>query len=172
VVRPARRSRSEKAIRAGPLHDTPMSSIAQEGLVIQNRLAEFARLERWLADVMERWAVPPAVGFSIDLVINEIVTNVISYGYRDATVHDISITLSDASDFIVVEVVDDGDAFNPFDAPAIEPSRDLESASIGGRGIQLIKAYADRHEYRREEGKNHVAVTINKECDAGSIGQP
>jgi anti-sigma regulatory factor (Ser/Thr protein kinase) len=131
-------------------------------LTIENRLSELARVERWLSDLMGRWALSDRAVFALDLVINEAVTNVINHAYSDALTHQITITLTDAADRIAVGIRDDGEAFDPFGAPPLESSQNLAQAPIGGRGIHLIKSYSAAHDYRRIEGRNHLTLLIPK----------
>lgn len=140
-----------------------MSPSSHEVLVIQNRLLEMSRVERWLAGFIEKWEIPAGAGFAVDLVINEAVANVISHAYRDGADHQIAVSLTDTPEAVVVEIVDDGEAFNPFDAPAMATASDLEQAAIGGRGIHLIKSYSDDYDYRRVAGRNRLRLAIRKE---------
>ena len=139
-----------------------MSDLSQASLTIENRLSELARVERWLADLMGRWDVSDRTVFALDLVINEAVTNVINHAYSDTLTHPITISLTDAATRIVVEIIDDGAAFDPLAAPPMEPGQDLAHASIGGRGIHLIKSYSAEHDYRRVAGRNHLTLAIPK----------
>jgi len=134
----------------------------QETLVIENRLSELSRVEQWLAGLADQWTLSPRVAFGVDLVINEALANVISYAYSDSAVHAITISLTNTAESVAVEVVDDGEAFDPFKAPAIAPSRELEDADIGGRGIHLIKSYTDGHHYSRVANHNRLILRIDK----------
>jgi anti-sigma regulatory factor (Ser/Thr protein kinase) len=139
-----------------------MSDPPRASLTIENRLSELARVERWLADLMGRWAVPDRTVFAVDLVINEAVTNVINHAYSDTLTHQITITLADAADGVAVGILDDGAAFDPFEAHHFEPSQDLAQAPIGGRGIHLIRSYSAAHDYQRIMGRNHLTLVIPK----------
>jgi anti-sigma regulatory factor (Ser/Thr protein kinase) len=140
-----------------------MSECATQTLIIKNRLSELADVERWLAHLMEAWAVPPKTAFAVDLVINEAVTNVISYAYDDESPHAISIALSDAADTVTVEIEDDGAPFNPLAADAMVVGTDLEHAAVGGRGIHLMKTFSDAQDYRYISGRNTLTLVLNKQ---------
>lgn len=139
-----------------------MTQSHSERLIIANRLEEFARVEAWLAALSEAWGLSPKTAFAVDLVVNEAVTNTISYGYSDESEHVIEIELNDGAGAVVIEIIDDADRFDPFENPAVSVSDDLEHASIGGRGIHLIKTYADEHCYRFISGKNRLKLIVNK----------
>jgi anti-sigma regulatory factor (Ser/Thr protein kinase) len=134
----------------------------QETLVIENRFSELGRVEAWLAGLVDRWEIPPETAFAVDLVINEAVTNVISYAFPDAGTHPVILSLTDTPEEVVVEILDGGVPFDPFAAPEMAMSRDLDTAEIGGRGIRLIKSFADRHNYRRVADGNRLCLTLRK----------
>lgn len=139
-----------------------MTQSRRETLVIDNRLDEFKRVEPWLAKIAEDWALSPTTTFAVDLVVNEAVTNTISHGYRDASVHQIAIRLIDGGDGVTIEVTDDAMPFDPFSLPPITIGTDLESALIGGRGIHLIKSYTDARDYSFISGRNRLKLLIIK----------
>ena len=50
--------------------------------------------------------------------MKEILTNIISYGYRDNREHQVKVRLSVQLAEVSVEIEDDGQPFNPLEAPA------------------------------------------------------
>jgi anti-sigma regulatory factor (Ser/Thr protein kinase) len=137
--------------------------MADKTITIDNRLDELARVERWLVELFADWSVPDAAAFAVDLVINEALANIISYGYDDSEVHPITIGISDEGDSLVVEIVDDARPFNPFDTDPVAAAADLEHATVGGRGIRLLRAYCSAHQYQYLAGQNHLRLTIAKQ---------
>ncbi len=123
-------------------------------------------MQRWLAATLGQWALPPAAAFAVDLVINEAVTNSILHARPGSNPHDIHLTLTDTPESVVVEIVDSGEAFNPLDAPPMVLAENLEQAAVAGRGIHLIKAYADEHAYRRIAEHNCLTLAIHKDRKA------
>ena len=140
-----------------------MASDVSREVVIANHLPELAAVGRWLAGIADDWGLPPKVAFAIDLVINEAVTNVISYGYRDHVSDKISISLTNEADAVYVEIIDGGSAFNPLDQPPMAIAADLEHAAIGGRGIHLIRTYSQDQDYSFVSGQNHLKLRIGKQ---------
>ena len=140
-----------------------MTQSQRATLVIDNHLDAFQRVEQWLAKIAADWALSPATTFAVDLVVNEAVTNTISHGYHDTSVHQIAITLIDAEDGVTIEITDDAMPFDPFSLPPITIGTDLKSAAIGGRGIHLIKRYTDARDYRFISGQNRLKLLIIKQ---------
>jgi anti-sigma regulatory factor (Ser/Thr protein kinase) len=141
-----------------------MSAQASQRVVLDNRLGELARVERWLADLVEAWGLSPKTAFTLDLLVNEAVTNVITHGYDDDLTHQIELTVADTEDALVVEVVDDGRPFNPLEAPPMVVGSDLEHASIGGRGIHLMRTYSKAQSYRYDSGANRLTLVLDKKA--------
>ncbi len=99
-----------------------------------------------------------------ELAFEELLTNVIRHGRpaADSTV-DVSIVVSDAR--VVLDVEDDGRAFDPLSVPAPAQPRTVDEAAIGGLGIFLIRKTAERMAYRRVGGRNHLTVAIARQGD-------
>jgi phosphoserine phosphatase RsbU/P len=140
-----------------------MSVESPQTLLIENRVSEMARVERWLGEISAVWALPQRTAFAVDLVINEVVANVISYAYRDTAIHPIRISLALQPAAVIVEVEDDGEHFDPFAAMPQSPASAIEHAAIGGRGILLIRSYAPDHRYRRVAGRNHLLLVVPRD---------
>jgi anti-sigma regulatory factor (Ser/Thr protein kinase) len=98
------------------------------------------------------------------LVFEEIVTNVIRYGFADGGVHTIrAVAQLDGSE-LKLSFDDDGRPFDPTTAPVPAPNRSLAQASIGGRGLVLVRAAARRLDYERtKDGRNRLTVTLARQ---------
>ena len=95
--------------------------------------------------------------FAANLAIEEIVSNVLKYGYHDASEHEITIGLTLAENTLEIEISDDGRAFDPFNQPVAHASH--AAHRIGGLGIHLIRNMLDRCEYKRHNGRNIIRLT-------------
>ena len=131
-----------------------------------NMEAQLNEIERIHAAVKilsqaEHW--PPELLFHIELVLEEIGTNIIKYGQDGERETDISITLTSDSKSLTMEIADSGKPFDPF---ADAPPPDLDSAvperPIGGLGIYLVQKLMDEASYRREDGMNKVTLVKYK----------
>ena len=81
--------------------------------------------------------------FEANLALDELFTNIISYGFVDKNEHTIKITISHQKNELLFHVEDDGIPFNPtmVDAPDLECT--IEECRIGGLGIHLAKNLMD-----------------------------
>jgi len=125
---------------------------------LRNQVSELDRLNQALTEFGRHQSLAPKVVHDLNLVLEEILTNIISYGYTDNREHEISVNLSLEPGEVRVDVEDDGQPFNPLEAPEADTTRPLEERTIGGLGIHLVRKLMDRIEYRRQEGKNRLVM--------------
>ena len=111
----------------------------------------------------ESWLAEQRVSFEamylVSLAIEELVTNCIKYGYSDTKDHIVHFVLSMEDGALRIEVVDDGDPFNPLEAPPPDLSLPIEDRPIGGLGIHLLRELADDVSYERRDGTNRLRLT-------------
>ena len=126
--------------------------------LLRNDLAELQRLNQLVTDFAEHHGLPSELVFRLTLVLEEIITNVISYGYEDEMEHEISVRLSWEDPDLKIEVEDDGRPFNPLEAPPPDMVKPLAERPVGGLGIHLVREMMDKLEYRRENDKNLLVL--------------
>ena len=97
--------------------------------------------------------------------MDELLTNTISYGYDDDEEHRIDLSLRLEGGTLVVEIADDGRAFDPLQAPEPDLGASLEERAVGGLGIYLVRKTMDGVAYRREGGRNVVTLTKQTAAD-------
>ncbi|QXP83458.1 ATP-binding protein [Methylococcus sp. ANG] len=102
--------------------------------------------------------VPEPVAVQLNLVLEELATNTIKYGYGAGERGEIGIRLSLHGGRALLTVTDDGNEFDPTAAPSPEVHRKLEERAIGGLGILLVMRMMDSVGYRRLDGRNIVTV--------------
>ncbi len=92
----------------------------------------------------------------IDIVVEEIFTNIASYAYPESSPErpvEIDCALKDGYAYLIFS--DGGVPFNPL-AKGAPATGNADEMTIGGYGIFMVKKIMDTVEYRyeREEGKN------------------
>jgi anti-sigma regulatory factor (Ser/Thr protein kinase) len=122
-------------------------------------LAEVARLNGWLAGIVAEADVPEAAAEATKLCLNELVANVILYGYPDGRAGRIEVSVAPEAGALHVTIEDDGIAFDPLAAPVSAPLDGLDDDRIGGFGIKLFREAAHSTAYERSEGRNRLSFT-------------
>ena len=88
-------------------------------VTLVNQLSEVERLSRLVEAFGEAEGLGPEAVFSINLALDEVVTNVIRYAHDDdGRQHPIVVRLALEQDVLTAQVEDDGRAFNPLEMPA------------------------------------------------------
>jgi serine/threonine-protein kinase RsbW len=113
------------------------------------------RAEAWLSGQQ----VTADASYLVSLALEELVTNCIKYGYDDAAEHIVVVVLTVDSDALTMEVIDDGRAFNPLEAPKPDLSLAADDRPVGGLGIHLLRELSDDMLYQRRDGRNRLVLT-------------
>ncbi|MFO1349147.1 MAG: ATP-binding protein [Gammaproteobacteria bacterium] len=122
-------------------------------------LAAIADVKDRIAAFGARHGLPPRAVLNVSLAVDELLTNILSYGFVDAhTVPDIRLRLWVEGVLLIVDLSDNGRPFNPLDVapPALDLS--LADKPIGGLGIYFVRQLMDGVEYRREGGYNRLIL--------------
>jgi anti-sigma regulatory factor (Ser/Thr protein kinase) len=125
-------------------------------IAIENRRSEVPRLIGGVAGYFRAEGCPKAVLGELELLLEEWLTNVISYGFPTSASGRILAKASLKDDLMEVRISDSGTPFDPRQVPAPDLSLPLEERPIGGLGVHMIKRLADGLEYERRDGFNHV----------------
>jgi len=123
-------------------------------LILKNNLDEISRIHAFLQESGSAFSFSREEIFALTLALDEMVTNIISYGYDDDREHDIVVTLSVEGNEIRLVLDDDGIAFDPLVRDEPELDIPLEERKIGGLGIHLVRSFMDGISYSRVEGHN------------------
>lgn len=137
-----------------------MSEAARSSIVLLNHRSELRRLSHFVEHFSAAHGLSEDDAANINLVLDEIVTNVMRHGYEDRGEHEIHVTLGFDRGVAEIEVRDDGKAFDPFtQAPPPKLDVPIEERPIGGLGVYIVRELVDTTAYRREDGRNVVTMT-------------
>jgi sigma-B regulation protein RsbU (phosphoserine phosphatase) len=104
--------------------------------------------------------VPSGPVQKVCIVLDELLNNIISYGFDDDESHEISVDVAVYPDHLLIEVSDDGIPFNPFDRIGPDVTLSVEEREIGGLGVLLVTEMMDEYHYQRHKNKNSVTMKI------------
>jgi serine/threonine-protein kinase RsbW len=132
-------------------------------VTLLNRLDEIGRLATLIESFGENNGLSVELIYAFNLSLDEILTNVMSYGFTDAREHHIDVRLRIIGGELEAEVSDPGRPFNPLDVPTPNLDAPIEERPIGGLGLHIVREMMDRLEYRRVDGRN--VLTLTKRID-------
>jgi anti-sigma regulatory factor (Ser/Thr protein kinase) len=134
--------------------------MAEADLTITNDIGELETISRFLEQRAEEWELDPKTVFTLNLVLEEMITNIIFYGFDDIARHEIHINMQLDDRIITLIITDDGIPFDPFvaETPA-DLDKPAEERKIGGLGIYFVKEMMDSYTYQRIENNNRIVLS-------------
>ena len=123
-------------------------------IILKNKFSEIERIATVVSEFGQRNDLPDEVIYDIRLVLEEIVSNIIKYGYKDSDEHQIDIQINLESSTLTLEIKDDGNPFNPLEVRNDEVEKPWDERETGGMGIYIVKNLMDKTEYHRVEDNN------------------
>jgi len=131
----------------------------------KNQLEEIERLGQIVTEFAQRHHWSSHLLFEVNVALEELLTNVISYAYEDNNEHDIILRLSFTDGEVTAELEDDGRPFNPLEAAEPDVNTPLEDRPVGGLGIYLARKFMTDMSYKRQEEKNLLILkkTVKEE---------
>ena len=130
-------------------------------LQVNNQIDELTRVAGFLEKLGEEWGFPMPLVLSLNLVLEEALTNIILYGFDDQKTHIIEICFKKNGDKLSISIIDDGHEYDPTLNAEPDITLSAEERPIGGLGIFLIKKVMDKVEYQRKKNKNYLTLSKN-----------
>lgn len=124
------------------------------------------RLYRELTELARRNRLSERGLAQLKVVLDELLTNIFSYGCNGDAVPRVEVRLEAVGAFLEIEVVDDGRPFDPLQPPEPETDLPLDERPIGGLGVYLMRKLTDELEYRRQWGRNRLVLRKRLAADA------
>ena len=128
-------------------------------IMLANDAAEIARVAERIDEFCAAGEVEPSVAYAVNLALDELLSNIISYGYPDEEAHRIGLAVQRDGGALVVTIVDDSIAFDPRQVPETDTDAPLHERDPGGLGLLLVNTMMDSVDYRREDGRNVTTLT-------------
>jgi serine phosphatase RsbU (regulator of sigma subunit)/anti-sigma regulatory factor (Ser/Thr protein kinase) len=126
---------------------------------MRNDLTELARVAEEVEAFGERRSLDFKTVYNVNLILDELLTNTINYGYEDRKDHTIDIVIDHRDDVLTITVEDDAKPFDPLSVAEPDLEAALEDRAIGGLGIHIVKTFMDEVRYERVDGRNRVVMT-------------
>ena len=125
---------------------------------INNNLKQITKVIEWFEIFALENKMQFAIIQKINIAFDELLNNIISYGYNDDKIHEIKIELELRGVRLIIIFNDDGIPFNPFKKDPPDTMLTIEERIIGGLGIHLVRKLMDECEYKRHTNKNIITL--------------
>ena len=133
-------------------------------LLLRSDLDELARLASWVDAWTRQNDVPEQAAQQLDLCAAEAVANVMMHGQGGS---EIEVRIGRRDGDVVLEIEDDGVAFDPTTAPPPPPVT-LDADRVGGWGISIVRKLSDEVRYRRVSGRNRLTLVFHARPSAAA----
>ena len=139
---------------------------------ILNKIRDLARIPDLVSQFAEEQGLSEDVVFSLNVALDEMLSNVIKYGYTDDAIHEIHVRLSVAGPLLVTEIEDDGQPFDPCAAAPVDVDAPLDERKVGGLGIHIVRKLMSEVVYARVNGRNRLVMKmlLNEDTKKGIHG--
>ena len=116
----------------------------------------------FIAEYIGKNAIDESVAFTVNLVVEELFTNMVKYNPRDA--NDISISLEREGSQLRICLVDyEAEPFDITKRDEVDTSESMEQRRIGGLGIHIVKKMVDSITYDYSNGQSKITLIKNLE---------
>ena len=134
---------------------------AERHLLIHNDIQQIPQLAEFVETIAEEKKLDHSLSLSLNLALEEAVTNVIMYAYPEGTDGLVDIEAIIREESLSFVITDSGRHFDPTAKPEADITLSAEDRPIGGLGIYLVKNIMDTVTYERKDGKNILSMTKN-----------
>ena len=130
----------------------------EKKLVLKNEISEINKLAAFIENLGEELGLSPDMVFSLNLVLEEAVSNVILYAYSKEEQQEIVLTADKSDKNLTFVLTDAGKEFDPTQVPDADVTLSAEERQIGGLGIFLVRQIMNEVKYQRVDGKNVLTL--------------
>ena len=125
-----------------------------------NDMQELTHVLQVVNVFLEPRALSSKLVYAVNLILEEILINIIKYGYEDTDSHEIVVQIEVEEEEVALTVIDDGKEFNPLTVPGPDRSKSAMDRIEEGLGLQFVRHMRNAMEYRREAEKNILRIWI------------
>ena len=126
----------------------------------QNDMQELTHVIQIVNVFLEPRGLASKLIYAVNLILEEILINIIKYGYDDNETHEIEVRIKMEEDEVALTVLDDGREFNPLTVPPPNRSKSAMDRIEEGLGLRFVRHMRNAMEYRREDDKNILRIWI------------
>ena len=135
-------------------------NIMEWNLTLNSQLTELENVKQALNKILNEAGVTGVVIEDTHLITEEILVNIIQYGYENCNDGHIDLRLEINPTNLIMTFQDGGKPFNPL-TEVVTPDldRDDDERSLGGFGFFLVQELSERVDYIYRDGKNILTVS-------------
>jgi serine/threonine-protein kinase RsbW len=125
---------------------------------IKNQVGELERVNLFVEEIGEELGLDMELQMNLNLVMEEMVSNVIFYAYPEGSTAEIELVAESDGKELTFVLSDKGKEFDPTAKVDADPDVNPAERDIGGMGIYIVKNIMNQVTYQRLEGKNLLTM--------------
>ena len=130
---------------------------------IKNQVGELEKVNAFIEEIGDELQLDMELLMNLNLVMEEMVSNVIFYAYPEGKTADIELSADCTGHTLTFVLSDKGREFDPTMKEDIDTGTDPADRELGGLGIYIVKNIMNEVTYQRLEGKN--LLTMKKDLE-------
>ena len=134
-------------------------------ICIKNKVSELEKVAQFVEEIGEELGLSMELQMNLNLVMEEMVTNVIFYAYPQDEEADIELLAKSDGKELTFVLSDQGKEFDPTAKEDADLDVSPAERELGGMGIFIVKNIMNKVTYQRLEGKNLLTMTKGLEDD-------
>ena len=127
-------------------------------ICIKNQVGELERVTQFVEEIGEELKLDMELQMNLNLVMEEMVSNVIFYAYPEGKTADIELHAECNGKELTFVLSDQGKEFDPTLKEDTDTNVNPAEREIGGLGIYIVKNIMNQVTYQRLEGKNLLTM--------------
>ena len=136
----------------------------EKEIIINNQPDEITRIAQFIDELGMSLQLPPSITMSVNLAIEEAISNIIHHGYPTNKEGEITLLTSVAPGILTARIIDNGISFDPTERNTdADNIISLDQQLTQGLGLFLIRRTMDKVEYHSTESQNEL--TLIKKID-------
>ncbi len=129
-------------------------------LNLEAAVANISTVTDFVNAILEELDCPMKAQLQIDVVIDELFSNIARYAYAPGTgPATVRVETEEDPRAVILTFIDRGTPFDPLAAEDPDITAPAEERSIGGLGVFLVKKTMDDVRYERRDGQNILRIT-------------
>lgn len=137
----------------------------KNSLTLSCSLKAFAEVRDLVDSLGETMNFTSAAVFGLRLCSEELFSNIVLHGGGEGGGVEITVTIAVDETHARVTFTDDGPPFNPLHWPPPPKYESIETAQVGGLGVEIVRTYAESFDYKRDDGRNVVSFAIRRDLE-------
>jgi serine/threonine-protein kinase RsbW len=131
-------------------------------LLVPRTMGSLEALVPFVRQFLAREGLPESMGFDLDLVIEELFTNLVRHGKSGRNEVDVSLERRPPDVVLCIREFD-ADHFDPTTLPPVDTGRPIEEREPGGLGVHFVRVLSRTFQYDWSERTGTTTVTMGTE---------